>query len=192
MLALNRLTGGRCYHMSEAIERPADTAVWQAALDAEPVDWTAFLDEWSATVDWPACSFWREIAVAFPKAPVLLSTRSSGERWWHSFEATIAQRLQSPVPEGNPEWSERRAMVRGLVERALGPNWFEAEAAIAGYERHNAAVRAGVPAGRLFEWTPGDGWGPLCRALGVAEPDDPFPHVNTTAEFNQGHEAEEA
>ncbi len=192
MLALNRLTGGRSYHMAEAIERPGDTVVWQAALDSEPVDWAAFLGEWSATVDWPACTFWREIAAVFPEAPVLLSTRSSGERWWQSFEATVAQRLQSPVPDGNPEWSARRAMVRGMVERTLGPNWFEAEPAIAGYERHNAAVRAGVPAGRLVEWAPGDGWEPLCRALGVAEPDEPFPHVNTRAEFNQGHEAEES
>ncbi|TMK82221.1 MAG: sulfotransferase family protein, partial [Actinobacteria bacterium] len=35
----------------------------------------------------------------------------------------------------------------------------------------------------LLEWQPGDGWAPLCEALGVAVPDDPFPHVNSTAEF---------
>jgi hypothetical protein len=45
-------------------------------------------------------------------------------------------------------------------------------------------VRAEVPAERLVEWQPGDGWAPLARALGVAVPDEPFPHTNTTEEFN--------
>jgi hypothetical protein len=27
------------------------------------------------------------------------------------------------------------------------------------------------------------GWGPLCAALGIEPPDEPFPHVNTTEEF---------
>ena len=36
---------------------------------------------------------------------------------------------------------------------------------------------------RLVEWQPGDGWEPICAALGVAVPDEPFPHENTTADF---------
>jgi hypothetical protein len=44
-------------------------------------------------------------------------------------------------------------------------------------------VRAAVPADRLVEWTTGDGWEPLCLALAVPVPEEPFPHVNTTAEF---------
>ena len=182
-LALERLTGGRCYHMRETFERPEHSAVWQAAVDGEPVDWTAFLGEWSATVDWPACTFWREIAAANPGAPVLLSVRQSPEQWWGSFSQTIVKQLHKPVPPGEPEWSERRAMVLGLVERTLGPGWPEHDVAVAGYERHNAAVRAEVEPGRLCEWTPGDGWAPLCAALGVDEPDEPFPHTNTTADF---------
>lgn len=54
---------------------------------------------------------------------------------------------------------------------------------MAAYLRHNEAVRARVPAGRLLEWQPGDGWAPICQALGVSEPADPFPHVNTTSDF---------
>jgi hypothetical protein len=46
-----------------------------------------------------------------------------------------------------------------------------------------AAVRAGVPRERLLEWRAADGWAPLCAALGVAVPDEPFPRVNTTEEF---------
>jgi hypothetical protein len=63
------------------------------------------------------------------------------------------------------------------------PNWRDDAAAMAAYDRHNAAVRREVPAERLIEWQPGDGWRPLCAGLGVAEPDEDFPHVNTTEEF---------
>ena len=54
---------------------------------------------------------------------------------------------------------------------------------MAGYDAHNAAVRDAVPADRLVEWRAGDGWEPLCTALGVPVPEEPFPHVNTTEEF---------
>ena len=55
----------------------------------------------------------------------------------------------------------------------------------AAFEKHNAAVRAGVPKERLLEWTTSDGWGPSCERLGVAVPDEPFPVTNTTAQFRE-------
>jgi hypothetical protein len=61
--------------------------------------------------------------------------------------------------------------------------WRERERALDAYERHNEQVRATVPAERLIDWQPGDGWEPICSALGVAVPGEPFPHVNSTAEF---------
>ena len=57
------------------------------------------------------------------------------------------------------------------------------KAAIAAYEAHNVEVRATVPADRLVEWRPGDGWEPLCAALGVAVPAEPFPHLKFHEEF---------
>jgi hypothetical protein len=53
----------------------------------------------------------------------------------------------------------------------------------AGYERHLEEVRAAIDPGRLVEWQPGDGWGPICRALHAPVPDWPFPHVNSTADY---------
>ena len=54
--------------------------MWTAAfVDGVKPDWHAFLADFDASVDWPACAFWRELADAFPDAPVLLSTRSSAE-----------------------------------------------------------------------------------------------------------------
>ena len=51
------------------------------------------------------------------------------------------------------------------------------------FEQHNADVRAAVPRDRLVEWQPGDGWEPICDALGLPVPDEPYPHVNTTDDF---------
>jgi hypothetical protein len=44
-------------------------------------------------------------------------------------------------------------------------------------------VRRVVPARRLVEWTASDGWGPLCKALSLPVPAEPFPHANSTEEF---------
>ena len=182
-VALERLTGGRCYHMAEVDERPDDTPVWTAAfVDGVKPDWHAFLADFDASVDWPACAFWRELADAFPDAPVLLSTRASVESWAASMESTIVARLSREPTD--PEWQALRAMEMPMLLRFC-PELPDRDAMIAAYERHNDAVRRGVAPERLVEWTPGDGWETLCRVLGVAVPDEPFPHVNTTAEFRE-------
>ena len=56
---------------------------------------------------------------------------------------------------------------------------------MAAYEQNSRDVRAGVASERLVEWRPEDGWPPICRALGVPVPREPFPHVNTTAEWTR-------
>jgi sulfotransferase family protein len=175
--ALERLLGGPCYHMVEVFERPADFAVWTAAARGEPVDWRALFAGFAAVVDWPAASFWPELAAAFPDALILLSTRPAGA-WWKSASDTIFASL------GRAEGSPLRAMIEAIFARRFTLALDDRDAAIAAYERHNAAVRAGAPAARLVAWTPADGWGPLCAALGVPVPDAPFPHANTTADFH--------
>jgi hypothetical protein len=75
-----------------------------------------------------------------------------------------------------------------MMEVAMQPftgRWHDRDAAIAAYEQHNQAVRAGLPPDRLVEWRPDQGWTPLCAALGVDPPDDAFPHVNTAREFRE-------
>jgi len=44
---------------------------------------------------------------------------------------------------------------------------------------YNDQVRATAPQDRLLEWRLGDGWGPICSALGLTVPDHPFPRMNT-------------
>ncbi|MGZ4704940.1 MAG: sulfotransferase [Acidimicrobiales bacterium] len=101
--------------------------------------------------------------------------------WWNSASRTIFEAFNGDAlpPPPMTAWFET---LRGLLaDSGIDPT-DEASSKI-GYERHLEAVRAEVPAERLVEWTTGDGWAPLCAALGVAVPVEPFPHVNTTEEF---------
>jgi Sulfotransferase domain len=177
-LALERVLGGPCYHMIEVFEHPEHADMWRRAAEGEAVDWSAFPEGYVASVDWPGGSFWREMAGANPDAVILLSTRESSEAWWKSANDTIFQAMDSA--REFPEWA-------GMIE-AIFANRFTSEvrdkaAAIAAYERHNAEVRTDADPERLLEWMPGDGWQPICQALGAPVPDEPFPHVNTTEEF---------
>ena len=78
------------------------------------------------------------------------------------------------------DWFE---MWRAVASARFTSDWTDKDAATAAYERHNAEVRASVPAARLVDWQAADGWKPLCDALGVDVPDEPFPHLNTREDF---------
>ena len=175
-LALEKLLGGRCYHMIEVFPRN-DFQPWIDAGKGE-YNWDKVFDGYVAAVDWPSAGWWHEIAAAYPDAIILLSTRESAEAWWKSASATILDpaRQRPPGPMGD--------MFAAMMSR-FTPNAYDKAAAIAAYDRHNAQVRATAPKGRLVEWRPGDDWAPLCAALRLPVPSDPFPHVNTTDEFRE-------
>ena len=143
------------------------------ARSAEP-NLDEILDGYVATVDWPGVAFWRELAAANAGAVILLSTRSNAETWWRSADKTIFDGVRHAVPP--PEFLEmwRQLTRRGFTDR------LDHDSAVEAYARHNADVRATADPRRLVEWQPGDGWQPLCTALEVAVPEEPFPHANTT------------
>ena len=70
-----------------------------------------------------------------------------------------------------------------MFANTFTPRWQDEAEAKRAYEAHNADVRASVPADRLIDYRPGDGWAPICEKLGLPLPSEPFPHVNTTEEF---------
>jgi hypothetical protein len=179
--ALELLLGGRVYHMHEVFRAPEDLPVWRAAIRGDEVDWSVFPPDCVATLDWPASVFWRELAAANPDAPIVLSTRESAAVWWESCDQTVFNYMRRTSYPDYEEWLE---MIHELLAREMGADWDDRAVTEAYYERHNAAVRAEAPADRLLEFPAGSGWEPLCAALGVPVPDEPFPHVNTRAEFN--------
>ncbi len=181
-VALEQLGLAPCYHMTEVFQHPEHVAVWSAALDPKPVDWDALFRGYVASVDWPACHFWRALSRHYPDAKVLLTLRSA-ESWYASVHETIHQVLSNPPPPGDPlaAW---HAMARKLIdERTFGGRFADRAHAIGVYERHNAAVQREVPRERLLVYEVAQGWEPLCRFLEVPVPGTPFPRVNSTDEF---------
>ena len=174
--ALERLLGGRCYHMSVIPGHPFDLgAGWDTALAGGQPDWSEVFEGFTAAVDWPASAFWRDISAYYPDALVVLSTRDSAETWLSSLEATI---LPVTRMANVPDWTGGRALLQ-LFEQFTGTTQWDDPATLkAAYERHNAAVRKSVPAGRLLDFRASDGWKPLCARLGLPVPDVPFPHAN--------------
>jgi len=192
--ALEQVLDEPCFHMNRVMRQPAHMAVFAAAAKGESIDWRKFFAGWSGCVDWPACAFWSEIADTHPNALVLLSTRESPEAWWASVEKTIAPLLLRLEPLSD----RARAEQMGIDEALAGP-WFDmvrdvlsttfawplddGDRCMRAYEEHNRRVEASVPADRLLRWQPGDGWKPLCEALDVPIPDEPFPSANDTEAF---------
>jgi hypothetical protein len=179
-VALERLLGGPCHHMVEVFPSEEQRAGWTAAAMGEPVDWDELLAGYRAIVDWPGGAFWRELSDANPDALVLLSTRPAAD-WYRSAHHTIFVGTRQVADGGDP-WMQ--AFLHLLAERFCADLDDEA-AMIEAFERHNAEVRATIPAGRLLEWTATDGWHPICERLGLPVPDEPFPQTNSTNDFRQ-------
>jgi Sulfotransferase domain len=177
---LEQLTGEPCYHMLEVFGHPEHVPQWREAAEGGNVDWTQLLDPYGSTSDFPACLFWPEILESNPGAVVVLSTRCDPDAWWMSASQTIFALDSTSLPPEMADWFE---MWRAVASARFTPNWTDRAAAVAAYERHNAEVRASVPAAQLVDWQAADGWKPLCDALGVAVPDEPFPHLNTREDF---------
>ncbi|HUY63465.1 MAG TPA: sulfotransferase [Acidimicrobiales bacterium] len=179
-VALEQLVGAPCHHMMEILHDPGQVPAWMDAIDGRPVDWSAMLAQYGSIVDWPGASFWPELAQAFPNALVLLSVRDP-ESWYRSASDTIFPGISHMEGDGRP-WMDA---VQRLLRDRFSDQFDDPTAMMDAFERHNNAVRDGVPASRLLEWAPGDGWEPICERLGVPVPAEPFPITNTTADFRQ-------
>ncbi|WP_299052577.1 sulfotransferase family protein [uncultured Nocardioides sp.] len=179
--ALRLLLGAPVYHMREAFQHPEHAAAWVAAIRGDPPDWDRFLDGYAAGVDTPFSTCWRDLAAAYPEAPVLLSHRGDAGTWYRSMETTVLAAFRH-YRDGDP----RDPMVP-LFRSVFAGDFTDPDDpddVMAGYERRLADVRAAIPADRLVEWQPGDGWEPLCTALGVSVPDLDFPHENSRAAYH--------
>ena len=183
VIALERLLGGRCYHMSVIPGHPFDLGPgWDLAMTGGKPDWDEVFDGFVAAVDWPPSMFWQELSEAYPDALVLLSTRDSADTWWHSCDETFLPFARVAL---DPDWKEGRGLT-DLLERFTGTKqWDDQETMMAAYERHNDQVRKAVPPERLLDWNATMGWEPICRALNLPMPEVPFPWVNRRSEWSK-------
>lgn len=184
--ALELLGFGPCHHMEEVMAHPEQVPYWQAVFAGEPVDWEMVFTGYRSQVDWPGCHVWRQLAAAYPEAKVIHSVRPE-DAWWNSFSATIGKLLTiyKNLPMPPHIMAMMNATEVALVQQTFGCSPLDRAGVLAAYRRRTEEVRAAIPRERLLVLDVSQGWEPLCRFLGVPVPKEPFPRVNSTAEFWQ-------
>ena len=172
-LALERLGFGPCYHMSEVIAEPSRMGQWLDAASGR-ADWDAVFEGYGACIDYPAATFWREIAAHYPGAKVVLNVRDPG-KWFDSVNETIL----SPDLVARSKGSPQESFVRETIYKHMDHKMGDRSAMTAYFNAHVESVKEGVDAGRLLVYDVKQGWEPLCAFLGVGVPDEAFPRVNS-------------
>lgn len=185
-LGLEQLGYGVCHHMyCVGNEQDRLVPLWTDVLDGRPA-WDTIFEGNKSAADWPVAGYWRELVDYYPKAKVVLTTRSP-ESWCASISETILKVIADP--ETGPEAARPiLRMARRAVTRSIGED-FSAKALISRFKAHEAAVKQSVPAERLLVFSPAEGWGPLCEFLDRPVPDEPFPRTNHRDEFFENLDA---
>lgn len=186
--ALEQLGYGPCYHMTEVMPNSKRVLTWYKIAAGEKADWHEVMEGYQATVDFPACVYYRELMEAFPDAKVVHTVRDP-ERWYQSTYETIYQ-FSSVAPGWLQKlvWPLARIMYIGdrLIWNGVFADSFQnRQRAIEIYEQHTENVRVTVPPDQLLVFDVKEGWEPLCRFLDVPVPDVPFPHVNDSDDFRR-------
>jgi hypothetical protein len=181
-LALEHLGFDRCYHMSEAIANmPSHADLWVRAAKGD-AQWDVIFDGYRSTTDYPGCLFWQDMALHYPQAKIILTTRDA-DKWFESVTATVMSPEHRARFEADPKMAEffRAVVFEDDLEAILG----QREAMIAYFNRWNQHVIDTAPADRLLVYRAGDGWEPLCAFLGVPVPSAPYPRVNSREEMTE-------
>ena len=194
--ALEELGFGKCYHMIELLKNPEQIDYWEAAGRDEAIAWDELFTGYQATVDYPACRYWRELMQYYPEAKVLLSVRDP-DSWYESANSTI-YRVEPGLFEKLkllvklPFSPRLRHMVRifRMVRCVIWQGDFEGrfedkQFALERFQQHIEEVKRTVPAERLLVFHVKEGWEPLCRFLEVPVPAKPFPRLNDRSDFLQ-------
>lgn len=178
-LALEQLRIGRCFHMIEIFQQPQLAALWERIANGEPVAWEKIFEGFAATVDWPSCNFYRELATAYPAAKVILTVRDPVS-WYESTQRTIFSDLDDVLRDQSNAWAR---MTKIVIQDFFSGRLHDRDHVIDVYNRHNETVKRTIPEERLLIYEIAQGWDPLCRFLGVPVPASPFPSSNSTEEF---------
>lgn len=176
--ALEHLGLGPSYHMSEVLAGARrNIPLWLDVIAGKP-DWDTIFEGYRSTTDYPACTYWRQLADYYPDAKVVLTTRDA-DSWFESVNETIfSERLNAQTHD-----SPFAALLQGVAlnafegkkdDRAFMTDWFT---------RRNREVIDTLPPERLLVFHPKQGWGPLCEFLGVPVPEAAFPRVNSRDEL---------
>jgi hypothetical protein len=178
--ALEHLGLGPCYHMSEVFAGARrNIPLWLDVVKGRP-DWDSIFEGYRSTTDYPACSYWHELADYYPNAKVVLTVRDA-DSWFDSVSETIFSEQMQGSLAGTP----LEEMMRGAIFDAFGGRVKDRGFMTDWFRSRNQAVIDALPADRLLIYSPKEGWGPLCSFLGIAVPGEPFPRINIREEIGQ-------
>ena len=194
-LALEELGFGKCYHLFELVKKPDGLPAWEQLAGGAPIDAEKLFAGYRSAVDFPAFLYYREFLEYFPDAKVILTVRDA-DRWYESAARTIFRPVPSflfPLARIAGVFSKRIGKfpdVFGFVQRIGHEQFFggktsDPEHCKAVFHAWNEAVKKSLPPEKLLVFEVKDGWEPLCKFLGVAVPDKPFPHSNKGDSFEK-------
>jgi hypothetical protein len=189
-IALEMLGQGPCMHMLPLLDDPERSSLFHRAAEGDLASLDKALEGHRSTVDWPGTYFWRQLALRYPAAKVVLTVRDP-QRWYDSAHDTIFQAASSAfeAASNSSDSTDDSAtpalgMLRSIIwQGTFGDRFADREHAVRVFTEHNEAVRREIPADRLLEFEVSQGWQPLCDFLGVPVPDAPFPRTNDSAMF---------
>ena len=199
-IALRQL-GFNPYHGSECFKNPPrDFNLWIEAMECnfphtrkqKPYgreEFDRLMGLYDACMDIPACLFWEDLHRAYPDAKVILTTRDV-DSWYKSADKTVFKFMQMPFFR---VWHYFDTKCVGplyrkseLVWRIFSGNRYDEDSCRRAYLEHYERIREVVPKDQLLDFRTGtDGWQELCRFLEVPVPNEPWPHVYPTAEFQE-------
>ncbi len=199
--SLERLGYKKTYHMKELLVHPENLHYWLTLKETGTTNWDELYNGYQATVDFPAYPWYKEHMKQYPDAKVILTVRPF-EKWYTSVYSTIWKAGPQTVSEKigmlskllfNPRLRSvikcvkfSKAMIFGVHLKGKFEDKAFAEET---FHKHIADVKAHVPADKLLVYDVSEGWGPLCKFLGVPEPKEPIPHLNKKENFKEmlGH-----
>ncbi len=168
--ALEHLGLGPSYHMAELMAGARrNVPLWLDVVAGKP-EWDRIFDGYASTTDYPACSYWRELADHFPEAKVVLTVRDA-DGWFDSVTETIFSDQMNDAHKGTP----MDTMLQGTIFDAFGDKLRDRGFMTEWFERRNQEVIDSLPAERLLVFSPKEGWAPLCEFLRRALPPDQQP-----------------
>lgn len=191
-VALEELGASPCLHMIDLIRNTELIPPWYDAAIEGKVDFDRMFAGFEATIDWPGCTFWRELIDHYPDSPVLLNYREF-DGWYKSVKNTIAAvreasqkgELQPDANRPAPPPELWQVIGKLIYERDFQGNFEDEDWMRDMYYGRIEEIKATVPAERLtvFKLEDQPGWEPVADMLGAEAPETDFPHLHDTDEF---------
>lgn len=190
--ALERVGLGPTHHMVEVFKNNQGS-LWLDVLDGHP-NWEAIYGKFNSACDFPTCTWYEELLKVYPNAKVILTVRDSPEAWYNSVKETIFRSYFEKIPPfflmiDSFLFNRENLILYRFLDRMILKQFGSCDAIRSPevmsqkYLEHIAHVKATVPADKLLVFNVKEGWKPLCDFLEVPEPQEPFPRVNETAQF---------